>query len=248
MNLRAAGRIAALVLLFAVCAPVHIATKLLFGRSGWPSRFLAAAGWICGARVRRLGRPAQDRCLLVCNHVSWLDILVLGGATGCRFVSKDEIEQHPLLRWLADQNHTLYIRRSHRKGTADQANAVRAALREPQPLALFPEGTTGPGDALLPFRPALLSAVAPPPEGVRVRPVAIDYGEAAAEIAWHGESGKDNVLRLLGRRGTLPVIVHCLPPLAPGDDRKQLAGAAREAIGETLASSPAAADLYARAT
>ena len=56
------------------------------------------------------------------------------------------------------------------------------ARPRPEPVALFPEGTTGPGDRLLPFRPTLLAAVTPPPPGVAVRPVAIDYGEAARDI------------------------------------------------------------------
>ena len=124
------------------------------GRSLWPPRFLAAAAWIVGARVRVVGEPIRPHTLLICNHVSWLDILVLGGATGCAFVSKDTLG-HSLVHWLADQNQTLYIHRGRRSTTADQASAIAAALDRPQPLALFPEGTTGPGDHLLPFRSSL---------------------------------------------------------------------------------------------
>ena len=185
------------------------------------------------------GKAIQPHTLLVCNHVSWLDILVLGGATGTAFVSKDELG-HPLIHWLADQNHTLYIRRSHRRGSADQARAIAAALERPQPVALFPEGTTGPGDRLLPFRSALLAAVAPAPAGVEVRAVGIDYGPAAPEIGWHGERGKDNVLRVLGRKGTLATVVHLLPPLEPTGDRKQLAALAQGRIAAALAASSSA--------
>ena len=192
-----------------------------------------------GARREVTGEPLRPHTLLIANHVTWLDILVLGGATGCAFVSKDALG-HPLVHWLADQNHTLYIHRSKRSATAEQANAVAAALSRPQPLALFPEGTTGPGDHLLPFRSALLSAVAPPPPGVAVRPVAIDYGPAAPEVGWHGESGKDNVLRILGRKGTLPVTVRLLPQLPPTTDRKLLAHQARERIAAALAASSSA--------
>lgn len=216
-------------------------------RSPWPRRFLAAAARICGARVRLEGDPVRPHSLLVCNHVSWLDILVLGGATGCAFVSKDELRDHPVVRWLADQNRTLYVKRSHRRGAFDQAREIAGALHKPQPLAIFPEGTVGPGDRLLPFRSALLSAVTPPPRDVAVRPVAMDYGSAAREISWYGESGKDNVLRLLGRKGRLPVTVHVLPAIADREDRKALASEAREAIGEALASSRGPAALYAPA-
>ncbi len=238
----AAARITALVLLFAFCAPLHIATKLAFGGSGWPKRFLAASAWICGARVRVSGKSLHPHTLLICNHTSWLDILVLGGATGCAFVSKDALG-HPLVHWMADQAGTLYVRRDHKRGAPQQAQAIAEKLRDPQPVALFPEGTTGPGTHLLAFRSTLFAAVAPPPPSVQVRPVAIDYGGAAPEFGWHNEPGKDNVLRILGRGRTVPVTVQLLHPLEPMEDRKALAQAARDEIEAALSSSRGAAHL-----
>jgi 1-acyl-sn-glycerol-3-phosphate acyltransferase len=72
---------------------------------------------------------------------------------------------------------------------------------------------------------------------VEIRPVALDYGPASSEIGWHNEPGKENILRILGRKGTLPVTINLLPPLERTGDRKALANAAREAIAQTLASS-----------
>ena len=228
MNLRAALRIAGLLLLFAVLAPIHIATKMLFQRSRWPRRFLAAAAWIIGARVRTTGAAPRPGTLLVPNHTTWLDILVLGGATGCAFVSKDQLG-HTLVHWLADQNRTIYVNRAARRQVGEQATAVTAALHRGEIVAFFPEGTVGPGDRLLPFRPPLFAAAT---HDV-VRPVAIDYGAAATEISWFGENGKANILRILGRAGTLPVAVRLLDPLPPGD-RKQLAAAASAQIARAL--------------
>jgi lyso-ornithine lipid O-acyltransferase len=233
MNGRAALRIACLILLFAVLAPIHVATKLLFGHSPLPPRFLAAAAWIVGARVRLRGTPIRGHTLLVSNHVSWLDILVMAGATGCAFVSKDQLG-HPFIHWLADQNGTVYVKRSHVKGAKDQAISIAKALERARPVMLFPEGTTGPGTHLLPFRSTLLEAANFASKDVSIRPVALDFGSAAAEIGWWQEPGKDNVLRLLGRKGTLPVTVHLLQPLDRGGDRKQLAAEAREAIAQRL--------------
>jgi 1-acyl-sn-glycerol-3-phosphate acyltransferase len=246
VNLRAAARIAGILLLFAVLAPVHIVTKLIFRRSPWPQRFLAASAWILGVRVRVEGAKIRRHTLLVSNHVSWLDILVLGGSTGCAFVSKAELG-HPLIHWLADQNATVYVRRSHRKGAKDQAIAIARALERDTPVVLFPEGTTGPGTHLLPFRSTLLEAANFAAKDVAIRPVVMDYGAAAAEIGWWEEPGKDNVLRLVGRKGTLPVTVRVLPPLDRSGDRKQLTHEAREAIAERLgfkshAHSPIGAD------
>jgi 1-acyl-sn-glycerol-3-phosphate acyltransferase len=242
---RAAGRALLLALWLLLCLPPHLISKLLTGRSRWPPLFLAGAAWICGARATLRGDPLRPHSLLVCNHVSWLDILVVAGATGCAFVSKDDLG-HPLVNWLADQNGTLYVRREHRRGAKDQAITIAKALEGEQAVGIFPEGTVGPGNHLLPFRPTLLEAVNFAREDVEVRPVAIDYGRHATEIAWYAESAKDNVLRVLGRKGRLPVTVHLLPPLQRTDDRKALASEARQAIGETLASSRGSAPLYAR--
>jgi len=233
MNLRALARIVGLVLLFAILGPIHVITRALLGRSPWPPRFLAAAAWIIGARVRRDEAPVRPHTLLVCNHTSWLDILILGGATGCAFVSKDELG-HSFMHWLANQNGTVYVKRSHRKGAKDQALAIAKALERDRPVALFPEGTTGPGTHLLGFRSTLLEAANFAAKDVEIRPVAIDYGSAAAEFGWCDEPGRDNVLRLLGRRGSVAVTVHVLEPLDRGGDRKQLAHQAREAIAHKL--------------
>lgn len=226
-------RIAAIVLLFLLLAPVHLLTKLVARRPPVPPLFLAGVGWIIGTRVRVRGDPAAPHALLIANHSSWLDILVLACATGCAFVSKDELG-HGLIHWLADQNGTIYVRRSHKSGAMDQAVTIARALEGARPVALFPEGTTGPGTHLLPFRPALLEAAAIAGEKVAIRPVAIDYGGAAAEVGWFDESGRNNVMRILGRRGTLAVTVHLLPALDRGGDRKQLARQAAAAIAQRL--------------
>ena len=88
-----------------------------------------------------------------------------------------------------------------------------------------------------PFRSSLLEAVAPAPPSAQVRPVAIDYGPARSEIGWFNESGKDNILRVIGRRGTIGTTVRVLAALEPSGDRKLLAHHAREAISAALAAS-----------
>ena len=226
-------RVGGLIGLFLLLAPIHLISKVLLGRSRWPSHFLAAAAWIVGARVRRTGRPIAPHTLLISNHVSWLDILVLGGAARCRLVSKDQLG-HSFIHWLADQNSTVYVKRSHVKGAKDQALTIARALEGEQPVALFPEGTTGPGTHLLPFRSTLLEAANYAAKDVAIRPVAIDYGPAAEEIGWWHEPGKSNVLRILGRPGTLPVTVDVLGPLDRSGDRKALTAAARRAIEQRL--------------
>lgn len=226
-------RIAALVLLLAVVAPIHVVARRFAGRSPWPHRFLSAAAFILGVRARVQGRRPGRHALLVANHTSWLDILILGGQLRSTFVSKDELG-HPLIHWLADQNGTVYVKRTHRKGAKDQAMAVAKALDGPKPVTIFPEGTTGPGSHLLPFRSPLLEAANFAGSDIRVCPVAIDYGDARTQVGWFDEPGPLNVKRLLGRRGTLAVTIHVLAPLDPELDRKQLTHEAREAIAQRL--------------
>lgn len=220
-------------MVFLVCAPLHLSTKALTGRSDWPRRFLAGATRALGVRVWVIGPPAAAHTLLLPNHVSWLDILALSGATGCAFVSKDQLG-HPLVHWLADQNGTVYVRRSHVKGAKDQAVALGRALECGQPVAVFPEGTVGPGTGLLPFRSTLIEAVNLAGKDVVVRPVAIDYGEAAADIAWYQEPVLRNIRRVLGRKGTLRIDLHLLDPLESSGDRKAMTAAAQSAIAAAL--------------
>ncbi|HEV8408481.1 MAG TPA: lysophospholipid acyltransferase family protein [Sphingomicrobium sp.] len=233
LNARAALRIALLLLLLAVLAPTHVLTRLILGRSNWPHRFLLAAAWILGVRARVAGHRPGRHALIVANHTSWLDILILGGTLRGAFVSKDELG-HPFIHWLADQNDTVYVKRSHRKGAKDQAETVAEALEGRKPVIVFPEGTTGPGTYLLPFRSSLLEAINIASRDVRVRPVAVDYGPARAKVGWFEEPGSENVKRILGRPGILPVTVHVLAPLDASLDRKQLTHEAREAIAKKL--------------
>lgn len=235
-RVRAYVRIARLVLLFLAYIGPHFIAKTFTRRSPWPSRFLGAAARISGVRATVEGPPVGPHSLILANHTSWLDILVLAGATGTRFVSKAEVERIPFIGWLSSQNRTLYVDRAERGDAHGQVRQIAEALRDPQPIAIFPEGTTNNGRALLPFRSTLLHAVSPPPPGAIVRPVAVDYCDAD-DIAWFGgEPGMSNVMRVLGMRGTRQVTVRLLDPLPPSSSRKSLALEAAAAIAAALSS------------
>jgi 1-acyl-sn-glycerol-3-phosphate acyltransferase len=238
--LRALAIVAALL----VCLPLHYLWKLLRRPSPWPRRFLGLVARAAGMRVRVVGVPLKRDVLFLANHLSWLDILVLAGASGTAFVSKAEVAEVPVVGWLAGLNNTVFVARSERAGVRGQADALRRALASGQPVALFPEGTTDGGPEILPFRASLLASLFPPLPGVRVQPVALDYGAAAHDLAWVGdESGLDNVRKVLARRGTAEVILHFLAPVDPAaGDRKALARAARAEIVEALGPSGDGAD------
>lgn len=202
-------------------------------------------GHAAGVRARIAGTPLKRHVLFVSNHLSWLDIMVIAGATGAAFVSKDDVARWPVIGWLARLNNTVFVARTERKAVRGQADALRSALASGQPVALFPEGTTAGGTEILPFRASLLASLFPPLPHVKVQPVALDYGPAAHDIAWVGEeSAKANALRIFRRKGKLPVTIRFLAPIDPAEaeSRKVLAERSRGEIVEALAGSEAGPD------
>jgi 1-acyl-sn-glycerol-3-phosphate acyltransferase len=243
--LRLSLRVVAILAGVIVCVPLHYAWRAVRRPSPWPRRFLGWVGRAGGLRARSIGAPLRRDVLFLANHLSWLDIMILAGATGTAFVSKDEVGRWPVVGWLAGLNNTVYVNRTRRRDVQGQADSLRTALATGQPVALFPEGTTDGGSEVLPFRASLLSALFPPLPGLKVQPVAIDYGTPGDDIAWVGaEKPLANVKRVLSRKGTVEVVLHFLDPLEPAayGDRKALAEASRAAIVAALGPSARAPD------
>jgi 1-acyl-sn-glycerol-3-phosphate acyltransferase len=122
-------------------------------------------------------------------------------------------------------------------GVAEQITALKEALVDNWSVTVFPEGTTTDGQSLLPFKTSMLSVLEPPPPGVLVQPVIIDYGPVAEWIGWIGEeSGVNNAKRVLSRRGSLNVRLHYLEPFSPEDfkGRKAIGQESRRRIEEAL--------------
>ncbi len=120
--------------------------------------------------------PHQGPALVVANHVSWLDILVMNAAQPARFVSKADVKHWPLLGSLITGAGTLYIERENRRDAMRVVHHVAERLQADDLIAIFPEGTTGDGVALLPFHAnlfqAAIAAEAP------VLPVALSFVHA----------------------------------------------------------------------
>ncbi|GGE75541.1 lysophospholipid acyltransferase family protein [Sphingomonas prati] len=232
VRLRIARRVAALVLFLLFCL-VGYGLARPARRVAWVQRFLGGAARRLGADVTIAGTPLKSNVLYVANHLSWFDILTMGGATGTAFVSKEEVAAWPIVGWLARIGGTIFIARTSRAAARSQADALTAALATGRPATLFPEGETNDGTQILPFRAALFGAA--PAAGVAVQPVAIDYGQAAAEIAWRpDETAPAVAARLIGRRGRLPVTLRFLDPVPSSPDRKQLAATAQADIEQAL--------------
>lgn len=121
--------------------------------------------------------PGLGPMLLVSNHISWLDIVVMHAARHCRFVSKADVKDWPFVRTLADGAGTLYIERESRRDAHRVVVQMADRLRAGDILAVFPEGTTGDGLILKPFHANLIQAAIE--ASVPVQPVALKFIDAA---------------------------------------------------------------------
>ena len=232
-SLRAFG----ILLLLLVFVPLHYLYRIFAYGSPFPMLFLRFTAWIVGARVKVVGTPLRRDVFFISNHISWVDILSMAGASGTAFVAKQELSEVPVIGWLCGLNRTVFVKRENRMGVAEQINALREALQDNWSVTVFPEGTVTDGHSLLPFKSSMISVLEPPPAGVMVQPVVLNYGENAEDIAWIGEeSGLHNAMRVMARKGSFPLSLHYLEPFSPVDyrGRKAVAAKAREEIERQL--------------
>jgi 1-acyl-sn-glycerol-3-phosphate acyltransferase len=220
-------------------------------RQPWVTRFPRFYHRCCchilGLRVRRLGRPTAVRpVLFAANHVSYLDITIFGSLIAGSFIAKHEVAGWPLFGWLAKLQRSVFIDRQVRS-TVEQRDSIAGRLAAKEALILFPEGTSGDGNRVLPFKSALFSVAEHAATGpVTVQPVSIAYTRVNGMpigrryrplFAWYGEMAMaPHLWRVLGL-GTIEVVVEFHPPttLAACGSRKMLARYCEERVKTGLA-------------
>ncbi|MCA1788928.1 MAG: 1-acyl-sn-glycerol-3-phosphate acyltransferase [Thioalkalivibrio sp.] len=192
---------------------------------------------LLGVEVRCHGEQAGGPALVVANHVSWLDIPVLGSRLDVRFLSKSEIARWPVIGWLARGHGTLFIRRGAHEVEAIIRD-IAEALDDGEKVAIFPEATTTRGEEVRQFHPRLFAAAIA--TATPIQPVAIDYGRepdgSAAQASYAGDDRLfPHLWRLLCRERT-SVELHILPLIAvePDARRRDLARSARRTIVAAL--------------
>jgi len=131
-----------------------------------PDRLPAArAAWLQRASERllpvfRVDKQLRGRIpasgLLVCNHLSYLDILLLGSLAPCVFVAKSGVKHWRVFGWFAHLAGTVFVHRGKRLQTGQSTDQIEATLRTGVLLVLFPEGTSSGGETVLPFKSSLL--------------------------------------------------------------------------------------------
>ena len=216
-----------MVTLAAVLAGGFLLVPLLRGTA---LRSLARAMLaVLGIRLVRRGPALRPGSLLVANHVSWLDILVLVAVAPVRLVAKGEVGGWPGIGVLAGLSGAIFIDRSRPKALPDTVAEVTAALRSGRTVAAFPEGTTFCGANQGRFRPALFQAAID--ANVPVVPASICYDSTAA--AFIGDDTLWDSVRRVAALRSLTVTLVTAPALRPAADadRRALARAAQSSMG-----------------
>jgi 1-acyl-sn-glycerol-3-phosphate acyltransferase len=229
---------------FFTMTPILISVQWLLGKLHLPGWGFIATNYyrvlirILGIRVRVVGEPVRDRAvLLVSNHVSWADILVIGSIAPVAFISKSEVAKWPLVGVTARLQRTVFVDRSRRQQTGDAIAEIVSRLAGGTSMVLFAEGTSSDGNHVLPFRSALIGAVkeagARSESGILIQPMSICYTgingipmgrQHRPLIAWYGDLDFMPHIKTLMDRGAVDAVVTYGEPIAAdgATDRKAM--------------------------
>ena len=171
--------------------------------------------------------------LIVANHISWIDIFAINAVLPSAFVAKEEVRHWPLIGWLAEKNETIFLRRGSRGHARIINREISEILGKGDHVAVFPEGTTTDGTHLLHFHAALIQPALA--VGRPVLPLAISYWEAdRSRSLAPGYVGDVSLLQctlaIAGCKRLVARVTTCPALGLAGEDRRQVAVAAREAI------------------
>lgn len=252
---RAFLRIVVYAAMTLVLIPVQALLVLLrlHGPSRWlPVYYHRAVCWVLGLKVEQRGQISSAHpTLFVSNHVSYLDIEVLGSLIAGSFVAKAEVATWPFFSVLAKLQRTVFVDRriASTRGNADE---MLQRLGHGDNLILFPEGTSGDGTRVLGFRSSLLAVAQLTKNGkpITVQPVSITYVRLDGIplgrhwrpfYAWYGDMSLAPHLWQMAGLGEVLVMVNFHEPtdLAQFADRKKLTEHCQKVIGEALADSNA---------
>jgi len=201
----------------------------------WATKMLRTMG----IALRVEGTPRAGGTLMVLNHVSWLDIMAVHAVCPrARFVSKADVRQWPLVSRLVDAAGTLYLERERKRDALRVVHLMASALTAGEMVAVFPEGTTSDGRALLPFHANLLQAAIA--TGTPVQPVALRFSDRhdavmSRAIEFVGETTLLQSLWRVAGGDDVTVHVQLLPAVASvGAERRALSESLRARIGVAL--------------
>ena len=235
-SIRLAMRLILITLVSLLIIPVlYLSLKLKLPSSRWlPLVFHRCMRWIIGIKVTVVGQASVDRPMLILsNHVSWLDIVVIGSVMPLSFIAKNEILAMPVFGFMAKLQRSIFVNRTRRAETGKANAEIAARLEEGDPIVLFAESTTSDGNRILPFRSALVGAArdsivsGSTTTHVCLQPMALAYHGAdglptgrmgRARIGWYGDMEMGAHLTGILRGGPLDVTLRFGTPLAYDKD------------------------------
>lgn len=241
--------------LLGLCAAVLIPLQMLALRFHWqilhdlPMWFHRILLRLFDVRVTVRGKPPGDApTLVLANHVSWLDIPVIGSLHPLSFIAKSEIENWPVVGLFAKLQRSVFIDRQRRKATAEVNHTLAHRLAKGEVIVLFAEGTTSDGNRLLPFRSSLVGAaqatlMQDAVERVYLQPLAITYtaryGMPVTRrerpfIAWYGDMDLAPHLALFIQAHPIDVVVTWGEPIPYNGSRKLVTLAAEATVRKAL--------------
>jgi 1-acyl-sn-glycerol-3-phosphate acyltransferase len=200
---------------------------------------------LLGLRVHLSGAPmAAGPVLIASNHISWLDIPVLGSIAPLSFVAKREVSTWPFISWLARLQRTIFIDRTRRSAVRETRADILSRLAANERVILFAEGTSSDGNQVLPFKSSLFAAIEPNGtngRGYDMQSCAIIYThihglplnrQQRPGIAWYGDMDMLGHAWDVLKLGPIDVHVRLGEPvsIAAVGDRKQLAANAYESV------------------
>src|SRR5205823_8583164 len=198
---------------------LHLRTQRALVRL-WSRRLLR----MLNVETRLHGAVCTDgNVLIVSNHVSWLDVLVLSSVHPVRFIAKAELARVPLIGRLLRDVGTLFVARARKRDAHEVNRGAQRALSGGDIVALFPEGRTSDGTDVLPFKSALLQAIIDA-KG-RLQPVALRYCAASGAVsllpAYVGDMTLVCSLWRITAARSLVVDMHARPTLAACDTHRR---------------------------
>jgi 1-acyl-sn-glycerol-3-phosphate acyltransferase len=236
-----------LVLFFSVTlVMIPVQWTLLRIGSSWagslPHGYHRFMCWLLGVRLRVDGTIRRDQpVLILSNHISWLDIIVISAVAPVQFVAKSEVRAWPFFGLMARLQRTVFIDRSRRSAVRLTAQEIAARLAAGERVVLFAEGTSSDGNRILPFKSALIGAAAlaatGPGDGdgkIGIQTLTLAYTRVhglpmsrlnRAHVAWYGDMDMLSHVWGLLRQGPIDAQIRISEPLHLSDvrDRKRLA-------------------------
>jgi len=203
-------------------------------RPGIMGRWSRGCLWIFGARVEVLGTPPEAPFLLVSNHLSYLDVIVIASAAPARFLSRADVANWPGIGPIARSAGTLFIDRASKRDLPRVIAQVQGAFEAGHGVIFFPEGTSSGGAEVLPFKASLFQFAAATETPVHCASLSYERPRerpsAAESVCWWADmTFGDHAFGLLAKPGFTALLQFAPEPVVAAD-RKDLAALAQAKI------------------